>query len=271
MWSALGIISILHGKRQRAHWAAGDTIIPSHGGRVVSPWLGVWSRSLNEPPYGRWVQPLHISFPAVPTPLKLGQETVRTTPPQLAGVVVVVVGAWKWRAFHKGELEKFKFRGTADKRDRLRKTHRRKRTIQMERNDKEEGEGGRDANREKEEWWWEKERVKGRKWGERKWRGQVQQQSRWEEGKSDGVARSERVEKLMSLLLFDGACPRQRQDAFLTFSFRDPVLFPVFSLYFFSVLSFLFLSPFLAFSLFQTHLNSLARLYVWTAFQKCRV
>lgn len=46
----------------------------------------------------------------------------------------------------------------------------------------------------------------------------MQQRSRWEEGKSDGVVRSERVEKLMSLLLFDGACLLQRQDAFLTFS-----------------------------------------------------
>lgn len=243
MRSALGIISILHGKRQRAHRAAGDTIIPSHRGRVVSPCLGAWSRSLIELPYGRCVQPLHISFPAVPTllgqtSLKLGQETIRTPPCQIARGGG---GAWKWRAIHKGELEKFKFRGIADKRDRLRKTHRRKRTIQMERNDKEEGKGGdRDANREKEEWWWEKERVKGRKWGERKWRGQVQQQSRWEEGKSDGVARSERAEKLMSLLLFDGACLLQRQDAFLTFSFTEPVFFSVFSLYFFSSLSFLF-------------------------------
>lgn len=65
----------------------------------------------------------------------------------------------------------------------------------------------------------------------------MQQRSRWEEGKSDGVVRSERVEKLMSLLLFDGACLLQRQDAFLTFSFRDPVFFPVFPLYFFSTLS----------------------------------
>lgn len=82
----------------------------------------------------------------------------------------------------------------------------------------------------------------------------MQQPSRWEEGKSDGVARSERVEKLMSLLLFDGACLQQSQDAFLTFSFRDPVFFPVFSLYFFSTLSFLFLSPFLAFSSFRLSL-----------------
>lgn len=90
----------------------------------------------------------------------------------------------------------------------------------------------------------------------------MQRQSRWEEGKSDGGARSERVEKLMSLLLCDGACLLQRQDAFLTFSFRNPVFFPVFALYFFPTLSFLFLSPFLALSLLQTQFNSLARLYV---------
>lgn len=36
---------------------------------------------------------------------------------------------------------KFKFRGIADKRDRLRKTHRRKRSIQRERNNERKGRG----------------------------------------------------------------------------------------------------------------------------------
>lgn len=207
----------------------GDTIFSfTRGPCCVSVWV------CGELPYGRRARPLRTSVAA----LRFHSSQAKTQPGPPPPPQIAEGGVWKWRAFHKGELEKFKFRGIADKRDRLRKTHRRKRTIQMERNDK-RGRGGeaRDTNREKEEWWWEKERVKGRKWGERKWRGQVQQRSRWEEGKSDGVVRSERVEKLMSLLLFDGACLLQRQDAFLTFSFRDPVFFPVFPLYFFSTLS----------------------------------
>lgn len=242
MWSALGIISILHGKRQRARRVAGHTIVPLHGGHVVSPCLVAWSRSLNELPYGRCVRPFRIPFPGSDSP---GPDSTQTGPRDSQNPPPLQIERWKWAQTPSSNFEGLLIKET----DWGRHTEEKELFRRKETTEEREG-GGRDANREKEEWWWEKERVKGRKWGERKWRGQVQQQSRWEEGKSDGVARSEGVEKLMSLLLFDGACLLQRQDAFLTFSFRDPVFFPVFSLYFFSTLSFPFLSPFLAFSLF---------------------
>lgn len=153
MWSALGIISILHGKRRLAHQAGEDgggvnpflhtgpcCVSVSECVELFTQWAAIWQLCPTTPHFFS-CGPDSLGSDSTHAGPRDNQTTPPSSPDSREWRGGRGAGVWKWRAFHKGELGKFKFRGIADKRDRLRKTHRRKRTIQMERNDKEEGGG----------------------------------------------------------------------------------------------------------------------------------
>lgn len=122
-----------------------------------------------------------------------------------------------------------------------------------------EEEEGRMVQTEKKEKWWAKERkgVKERKWSERTWRGQVQWQSRWREGKREGEkewwqgGNRESGEVNVSTVVWWGVSVSMPA-RFSTHSFKDLLFFPfppVFSSFSFQASSFFALSQFLALSL----------------------
>lgn len=108
--------------------------------------------------------------------------------------------------------------------------------------------------------------VKERKWSERKWRGQVQWQSRWKEGKREGEkewwqgGNRESGEVNVSTVVWWGVSVPM-PGRFSTYSFKDPMFFLLLS---FSFQASPFLSLCLNFLLFllQIQFTSLTWLYI---------
>lgn len=207
MWSALWIIIILHGKLirgRRDHRPHGTQSIPSHRVSVrssdVSPCLSVWSR-------WHW-SAIWPPCQASPHGFSYGPDSARRrrthARPRDRGSCIKEI--MKWRNLE-ALLRKATDWGS-------------KRTIQ----DKKEEEEGKMAQTENGRNDDGKKGVKGRKWSERKWRGQVQWHSRWEEGKSDGRENRESWEVNVATVVRWGVSVSMPV-CFSSFSFKELVFF----------------------------------------------